>query len=138
MELLANIDVDDLERAIAFYRDGIGLTLVRRLFDGSVAEMGGASSPLYLLAKPAGGVRRVRRCRLRDATTAIGRPCTSSSSSTTWTRRSGAAVAAGAVLEGAIRTDVWGRIGVLADPFGHGFCLIQFVGRGYGEVQSGE
>ena len=24
--------------------------------------------------------------------------------------------------------------GVLADPFGHGLCLIQFLGRGYDEI----
>jgi hypothetical protein len=33
--LLANVDVDDLERGIAFYREGLG----RRLFDGTVAAM---------------------------------------------------------------------------------------------------
>jgi len=41
---------------------------------------------------------------------------------------------AGAVAEGAIRTEVWGRIVTMADPFGHGFCLIQFLGRGYDEI----
>jgi lactoylglutathione lyase len=29
---------------------------------------------------------------------------------------------------------VWGRIAQLADPFGHGLCLIQFLGRGYDEI----
>jgi catechol 2,3-dioxygenase-like lactoylglutathione lyase family enzyme len=53
IQLLANVDVDDLEKAIAFYRDALGLRLGRRLGDG-VAEMLGASSAIYLLAKPAG------------------------------------------------------------------------------------
>lgn len=44
------------------------------------------------------------------------------------------AVGAGAQAETAIRTEAWGRIVVLADPFGHGFCLIQFQGRGYDEL----
>ena len=44
------------------------------------------------------------------------------------------AVAAGARAETAIRTEAYGRIVVLADPFGHGFCLIQFLGRGYDEL----
>jgi catechol 2,3-dioxygenase-like lactoylglutathione lyase family enzyme len=44
MRLLVNVDVDDLERAIEFYRAAFGLHLGRRLFDGSVAEMRGASS----------------------------------------------------------------------------------------------
>ena len=44
------------------------------------------------------------------------------------------AVAAGATPEGEIRTGAWGRIVTVADPFGHGLCLIQFLGRGYDEV----
>ena len=53
-QLLVNVDVDDIERAIEFYRSAFGLILSRRLFGSSVAEMSGASSNLYLLAKPAG------------------------------------------------------------------------------------
>jgi predicted enzyme related to lactoylglutathione lyase len=41
---------------------------------------------------------------------------------------------AGARLEGEVRAHTWGRIAVLADPFGHGFCLIEFLGRGYDEI----
>jgi hypothetical protein len=41
---------------------------------------------------------------------------------------------AGARLEGEVRTHKWGRIAVMSDPFGHGFCLIQFLGRGYDEI----
>ena len=44
------------------------------------------------------------------------------------------ALGAGAVAETAVRTAIWGRIIVLADPFGHGICLIQFLGRGYDEI----
>jgi predicted enzyme related to lactoylglutathione lyase len=44
------------------------------------------------------------------------------------------ALAAGAVLEQGVRTDAWGMIAMLADPFGHGFCLIQFLNRGYDEI----
>ena len=44
------------------------------------------------------------------------------------------AVAAGARLETEVRTAAWGKIVVLADPFGHGLCLIEFLGRGYDEV----
>jgi hypothetical protein len=31
-------------------------------------------------------------------------------------------------------TRAWGRIVHLGDPFGHGLCLIQFIGRGYDEI----
>ena len=44
------------------------------------------------------------------------------------------AVRAGATPETEIRTGAWGRIVTVADPFGHGLCLIQFLGRGYDEV----
>ena len=44
MQLLVNVDVNDLERAIEFYRSAFDLHLGRRLFDGLVAEMRGASS----------------------------------------------------------------------------------------------
>ena len=52
MKLLVNIDVDDLEKGVAFYQSAFGLSLRRRLFDGTVAEMTGASSNVYLLSKP--------------------------------------------------------------------------------------
>src|SRR5688572_29205810 len=54
MEALINIDVPDLGRAIRFYEDGLGLRLHRKLFSGTVAEMVGVPSPIYLLAKPEG------------------------------------------------------------------------------------
>ena len=44
------------------------------------------------------------------------------------------AVAAGAVVEHEVETAAWGKIAMLADPFGHGVCLIQFLGRGYDEI----
>lgn len=28
----------------------------------------------------------------------------------------------------------WGKLAVTADPFRHGFCFVQFVGRGYAEI----
>lgn len=44
------------------------------------------------------------------------------------------AVQAGARLEKPIATHEWGRLAPMADPFGHGFCLVQFLGRGYDEI----
>jgi hypothetical protein len=37
---------------------------------------------------------------------------------------------AGARLESPISTHEWGRLALMADPFGHGFCFVQFLGRG--------
>ncbi len=56
-------------------------------------------------------------------------PCLASS--TLATRN---AVAAGATLEGEISSFAWGRQATLSDPFGHGFCLLQWRGGGYDEV----
>ncbi len=129
--LLVNIDVDDIEKAVAFYRDGLGLTVGRR-FGADFVEMLGSSSPIYLLAKPAGSAafkggaaRDYRRhwtpvhldFAVADIKQALAR-----------------ARAAGARVEGDIRTAKWGHIVLLADPFGNGFCLLEFVGRGYDEI----
>lgn len=45
-------------------------------------------------------------------------------------------IAAGAVQEQTIREHDWGRITTLSDPFGHGWCLLQFHGRGYDEIST--
>jgi predicted enzyme related to lactoylglutathione lyase len=44
------------------------------------------------------------------------------------------AVAAGATLERDVSTHAYGRLALMADPFGNGFCLLQFTGRGYDEI----
>jgi predicted enzyme related to lactoylglutathione lyase len=133
MQLVVNIDVDDLDEAIAFYSDGLGLRLERRLFDATVAEMSGASCTIQLLQKAAGtapapavsGARGYDRhwtpvhldFVVEDIARAVER-----------------AVDAGATLEGAVRSYAWGRLATMSDPFGHGFCLVQLTGRGYDEA----
>ena len=47
------------------------------------------------------------------------------------------AVAAGALLEKPVSTARWGRLALMADPFGHGFCLVEFLNRGYDEIADG-
>jgi predicted enzyme related to lactoylglutathione lyase len=131
-ELLANIDVDDLERAIEFYRDALGLWLGRR-FSGSVAEMLGTSSAIYLLAKPAGSrasVNSPQRCDYQRHWTPVHLDFVVADVHAAVQK----AQVCGAQLEGAIQTREWGRIANMADPFGNGFCLIEFIGRGYDEI----
>jgi uncharacterized glyoxalase superfamily protein PhnB len=41
------------------------------------------------------------------------------------------AQAAGAIIESELQTYDWGRIAFMADPFGHGFCLLEFRDGGY-------
>jgi predicted enzyme related to lactoylglutathione lyase len=46
----------------------------------------------------------------------------------------GRAVSAGARTESTIEAYPWGRMAVLADPFGNGFCLIELDAVGYGAI----
>jgi predicted enzyme related to lactoylglutathione lyase len=133
--ILINIDVDDLQRATAFYTALLDLKVGRRFGAGGV-ELVGAAVPFYLLVKPAGSMaspaggepRRYGRhwtpvhldFVVDDVDAAVAR-----------------ALAAGATLDDAAATHAWGRIAHLADPFGNGFCLLQFLGRGYDEIASG-
>lgn len=131
MSLLVNIDVDDLEKGTRFYCDGLGLRVGRR-FDGWI-ELVGSSSPLYLLPKPAGSaispVNDQKRDYARHWTPVhldfvvpdIGEAL----------RR---ALVAGATLERDVTNHAYGRLALLSDPFGNGFCLIEFRGRGYDEI----
>ena len=46
-------------------------------------------------------------------------------------------VALGAKLERPVQDRRWGRMANMADPFGHGFDLLEFRGRGYDELLQG-
>jgi len=127
MDLLVNIDVPDLGRAIAFYRDAFGLTVARR-FGADVAELNGWPVRLYLLQKPAGSPGAAGALRHYDRHwTPVHLDVVVDDLDAALEQ----ALAAGARIEGDIRTEAWGRIVVLGDPFGHGLCLIQFLGRGH-------
>ena len=133
MDLLVNINVDDLDRAIGFYTGAFDLQVGRRFGSGSVELLGG-SAPIYLLVKPAGSapsstvVSQARDYQrhwtpvhldivVDDIDAAVRR-----------------ALAAGAALEAPVSASDWGKLALMADPFGHGFCLVQLVGRGYDEI----
>jgi len=132
VDLIANIDVDDLERGVRFYCEGLGLT-VRRRFGTAGVELQGASSALFLLVKPAGSSALPQGGAARDYRrhwTPVHLDFTVDDLEPAVSR----AVAAGGVLESPLRSQVWGRIAQLSDPFGHGICLIQFLNRGYDEI----
>jgi predicted enzyme related to lactoylglutathione lyase len=133
-DILVNIDVDDLEKGIAFYSRALSLQLTRRLGD-NIAEMLGASSAVYLLAKPAGtsaGVSIPQRRDYQRHWTPVHLDFVIEDLSAAVEK----AKAVGARLESDIETHNWGRIAKMADPFGNGFCLIEFTGRGYDEIAS--
>jgi predicted enzyme related to lactoylglutathione lyase len=133
-DLLVNIDVDDLQRATTFYTEAFGLFVGRRI-GKEVVELLGAPSPIYLLAKPAGTIATAmspdRRTYSRHWTP-VHLDFVVAGIDAALER----ALAAGAKVETPVRTAAWGRIVVLSDPFGNGFCLIEFLGRGYDEIEN--
>jgi catechol 2,3-dioxygenase-like lactoylglutathione lyase family enzyme len=135
-DLRVCIDVPDLDRAITFYTRVLGLTLGRR--NGPHwAELLGAGCPVDLLPVEAGTPASMAANAPATATRDFGRHWTpvhldlAVDDLEAAVRR---AEEAGARLERPIVERRWGRMANLADPFGHGFCLLQFQGRGYDEL----
>jgi predicted enzyme related to lactoylglutathione lyase len=130
--LLVNIDVGDLEAAVRFYVEAFSLRVGRRFGSGAV-ELTGADAPIYLLAKPQGSPAfpgtASKRAYARHWT-----PVHLDFLTDDIEQALARAEAAGAVRESEITDRAWGRIVLMADPFGNGFCLIQFQGRGYDEL----
>jgi predicted enzyme related to lactoylglutathione lyase len=130
--LLVNIDVDDLAKGERFYTAAFGLRPSRR-FGSDGVELIGLDAPIYLLRKPVGSQPVASAIQKRnyerhwtpvhldivvdDIVSAVDRT-----------------IAAGATQEAPVRASAWGKLALMADPFGHGFCLIEFIGRGYDEI----
>jgi predicted enzyme related to lactoylglutathione lyase len=132
MDIMVNIDVPDLDKALAFYTQGLGLTVGRRL-GPDIVELLGASFSIYLLAAPEGQAATARGSATRD----YGRHWTPVHLDLVVDDLEAAlaqAKSAGAIPETPIRTASWGSIVTLSDPFGNGFCLVQFLNRGYDEI----
>ena len=127
MTLLLNIDVPDVEAAERFYTAAFDLKVGRR-FGIDFVELVGWPATVYLLTKPAGtvGAGSDRR-RYERHWTPVHADIVVDNVDVAVER----AVAAGAKLESAAKDTSYGRIAMLADPFGHGFCLLQFNARGY-------
>ncbi len=132
MDALINIDVPDLNAAVDFYTSAVDLRLNRFISDG-VAELSGASSTIYLLWHPEGTKpipnRVARRHYSRHWTPVHLDFVVADIESAVQKAR-----AAGAQLERPIVTHKWGKLALMADPFGHGFCFIQFLGRCYDQI----
>jgi catechol 2,3-dioxygenase-like lactoylglutathione lyase family enzyme len=130
MSVLVNIDVEDLEEGTRFYCDALGLHVGRR-FDGWI-ELLGSAAPIYLLPKAAGTeafsggdkrdyARHWTPVHLDFVVSDIRKAVAQ-------------ALAAGATLERDVTTHAYGKLALLADPFGNGFCLLELTGRGYDEI----
>jgi len=133
VKIIINIDVPELAPAVAFYTAALGLTHSRTL-DNDVAELTGASATLYLLQKDPGtaavkAVPQIDRNYRRD----YGRH---------WTpvhfdlvvpdvdAAAARALAAGARQETGHVNWRGSRCISFGDPFGHGFCFIEFERNG--------
>jgi predicted enzyme related to lactoylglutathione lyase len=133
MRMLIDIDVPDLQQGIAFYCSALGLQL-ERILDNDVAELTGGSSTIYLLQKDEGspcartihdGRTYSRHCTpvhvdfvVEDLDQAVQR-----------------AVDAGAVRETGCMSWRRSKCITLSDPFGNGFCLIEFENGTYSDEQ---
>jgi predicted enzyme related to lactoylglutathione lyase len=134
LQLLVNIDVDDLDRGVAFYTSAFDLRVARRFGDAGV-ELLGAGVAIHLLLKPAGTPAAASTAAPRDYRrhwTPVHLDIVVDDIDVGIAR----ALAAGAVQERPVSDSEWGRLALMADPFGHGFCLLQFVGRGYDAIAS--
>ncbi len=125
----AYVEVADLERGITFYRDGLGLTLKRRLGPNWV-EMEGASVPIFLLGNrpPVAdlGGKKVPRSYERHWT-----PVHLDFIVPVLDQAIARALESGASLDRDVQVREYGRIANMADPFGNGFDLIEFAPGGY-------
>ncbi len=124
MKLNLNIDVPALLPAIEFYTQALDLKHTRS-FDGDTAELTGASATIYLLQKTPG-------------TVAVREPGVERHYARHWTpvhfdlvvpdvdAAAARAIAAGAKQETGHVDWRGSRCLSFSDPFGHGFCFIQF------------
>jgi predicted enzyme related to lactoylglutathione lyase len=132
MDFLVNLDVGDLDQAIHFYTSAFGLNIGRRC-GGFGVEMLGGPAPIYLLVKSPGTLTSdtILQRRMYDRHwTPVHLDFVVDEIDAAVQR----AVSAGARLEKPIITHGWGKLALTADPFGHGFCFVQFLGRGYDEL----
>ena len=128
-KLSINIDVDDVDKGVAFYEAGLGLMPLRR-FGTSAVELAGAEVSIYLLQKapatPAFPGTEARRDYARHWT-----PVHLDFLVDDLERAIVRAVDAGARRESAIESYGWGQMALMADPFGNGFCLIKLDAAGF-------
>jgi predicted enzyme related to lactoylglutathione lyase len=122
MDVHVYIGVTDLESGIAFYTQGIGLRLRRRLRPNWV-ELEGASVPIFLdlvsdRLRNFAGPWTVHLDFVTDDLDAAVQQVQD----------------AGAVLDRPLQDREWGRMANMTDPFGNSFDLIEFAPGGYDNI----
>ncbi|WP_260292693.1 VOC family protein [Sedimenticola hydrogenitrophicus] len=131
MRIIVNIDVPELSQAIEFYTAALGLKHSRTL-DEEVAELSGAASVICLLQNASGSNVASTLSEARGY-------------SRHWTpvhidfvvddleKATARALGAGATRESERIEWHGSKCITFSDPFGHGFCLIEFAGETYSE-----
>ena len=127
--VVVNIDVPELVSAIDFYEAAVGVEF-RRFLDDDVAELAYGASALYLLRKPATSHPTPTAAQVRDFArhwTPVHVDFVVADLDAAVAR----AIAAGAVRESECIEWRGSKCVTFSDPFGHGFCLIEFAGESY-------
>jgi predicted enzyme related to lactoylglutathione lyase len=133
--LIINIDMPDLNAGVSFYERGLGFKLRRLLFDKTVAELDSAAGRIFLLQKSAGTVAVPDTSIIRGYSN-HWTPVHLDIAVTDLDAAVDRVRVAGATASGCVTEHAFGRLAPMRDPFGHGFCLIEFNGVGYDAVVS--
>jgi len=129
MKMIVNIDVPDLAPAIEFYNAALGLKLTRTI-DGDVAELTGASSIIYLLQKPTNS-HPVNPLPLVREYSRHWTPVHIDFVVDDVVKAAKRAIDTGATQESECIEWAGSKCISLSDPFGHGFCVIEYSGETY-------
>ena len=132
-QLLVNVDVDDLGRAVGFYTQAFNLK-IGRSFGAVGVELVGAIVPIYLLHKPPGSVPVPGEPRRRRNYARHWTPMHLDFVVDDIQAGMERALHAGANLDQPMQTHKWGHVAMMSDPFGNGFCLLEFIGDGYDAI----
>ncbi|MGR7921393.1 VOC family protein [Zobellella denitrificans] len=133
MRVIINIDVPNLADGIEFYTQALGLTHTRTL-DDDVAELEGVSSTVYLLQKSAGSPAS-RESGLKRSYARHWTPVHLDFVVDDIDSAKEKALKAGAKCESECVEWMGSRCITFSDPFGHGFCLIEFSGHNYSNTE---
>ncbi len=131
-KVLINIDVGDINQAESFYCKTFGLSVKQRL-SANTLELAGLGSPVFLIENKAGttcypGAEQTRHYNRHW--TPVHLDIVVENIEVSFDK----ALIAGASKESEISTTSFGRIALCSDPFGNGFCLIQFNEKGYTSI----
>jgi predicted enzyme related to lactoylglutathione lyase len=129
MNIIINIDVPELDPAIRFYTAALDLTHTRTL-DNDTAELRGAAATFYLLRKAPGSVA-VKESGITREYDRHWTPVHFDLVVPDVDECAARATAAGAKQETGHVDWRGSRCISFSDPFGHGFCFIQFTNDSY-------